>query len=212
MLQWAGQLEWDQIRQISHQWRHHHLYRLHQVKLLIYWSITPLGLGRHFQVQTSSNPDPTKNSGIDILAPVPTQKPAPKQTTPTPQPPVEAVAPVQAEDAGFSQVPTQNPRENRNQENRYNRDSEYFTKPTNEKQRNIGKLPKYILLNIGRSKTKIFTNIQSIQAALKSGTWIETIKTLPQIVVSSRNFFDQVINIFRKLRKRRSTEKRIQWW
>jgi len=62
-------------------------------------------------------------------APVPTQKPIPKQTTPTPQPPsVEASpAPVggASEEAGFSQVPTQNPRENRNQENRYNRDRNY---------------------------------------------------------------------------------------
>jgi len=57
-------------------------------------------------------------------APVPTQKPIPKQTTP--QPPVETQAPVsQTEEAGFSQVPTQNPRENRNQENRYNRDRNY---------------------------------------------------------------------------------------
>ena len=60
------------------------------------------------------------------LAPVPAQKPIPKQTTP--QPPVEAPsAPIsQTEEAGFSQVPTQNQsRENRNQENRYNRDSKY---------------------------------------------------------------------------------------
>merc|ERR1711953_1428502 len=58
-------------------------------------------------------------------APVPTQKPIPKQTTP--QPPVEAPAPIsQTEEAGFSQVPTQNQtRENRNQENRYNRDRNY---------------------------------------------------------------------------------------
>merc|ERR1711937_776556 len=57
-------------------------------------------------------------------APVPTQKPIPKQTTP--QPPAEAQAPVsQTEEAGFSQVPTQNPRENRNQENRYNRERNY---------------------------------------------------------------------------------------
>lgn len=76
----------------------------------------------------TANQSPVAPPPVQVVpAPVPTQKPVPKQTTPTPQPPVEAAqAPVQAsEDAGFSQVPTQNPRENRNQENRYNRDRNY---------------------------------------------------------------------------------------
>jgi len=81
-------------------------------------------------VPSSANQAPPAQASVP--APVPVQKAVPKQTTPTPQQPQpvdvarDVVEGPGESGGGFSQVPAQNQsRENRNQENRYNRDRNY---------------------------------------------------------------------------------------